>query len=235
MSRALKRVAHSLTIDDLLRNSPWFGALGTGAQAEVRRAVFEREIGAGQTLSHRGETQHHWIGVLEGLLTWSIVTIEGKAVSFSGQAPGAWFGEGTLLRGQPRQSELVSLRHTRVALLPREVFEWLRSTEPSFNEFLLMQINERLHWFMGNFAAYGLLNVDRLVARALAGLVHPLLNPSGDRYLHITQEELASLAAVSRPRCNRSLVGMAQQGLVELEYGAVRVLDLARLQAFAAA
>lgn len=58
-------------------------------------------------------------------------------------------------------------------MLPFETLDWLRRTYPSFNEFLLLQINERLHWFMGNFEVHRLLDADRLVTRALLGLVHP--------------------------------------------------------------
>jgi len=126
------------------------------------------------------------------------------------------------------------LRHlSRVAMIPFETFDWLRRTQPAFNEFLLQQINQRLHWFMGNFAAHRLLDTDRLVARAIVGLVHPLLNPLGERYLMISQEELANLAAVSRQRCNESLVAMKRNGLLQLDYGAVRVIDLNALQQLA--
>lgn len=92
-------------------------------------------------------------------------------------------------------------------MLPFETFDWLRRSKGAFNEFLLQQINERLHWFMGSLPAHRLLDTDRLVARALVGLVHPLLNPRGERHL----------ASVSRQRCNRSLMAMKQQGLVQLE------------------
>ena len=124
----------------------------------------------------------------------------------------------------------MALRHCRVVLLPFETFDWLRRTQPAFNEFLLHQINERLHWFMGNFAAHRLLDADRLVARALVGLVHPLLNPRGERHLMISQEELANLATVSRQRCNESLLSMKREGLLQLDYGAIRVLDPQALQ-----
>ncbi len=86
---------------------------------------------------------------------------------------------------------------------------------------------------MGKFAAHRLLHTDRLVARALLGLVHPLLNPRGERYLTLTQEVLAKLATVSRQRCNESLVAMKRNGLLQLDYGAVRVLDLAALRQLA--
>jgi CRP/FNR family transcriptional regulator, cyclic AMP receptor protein len=112
-------------------------------------------------------------------------------MTLGGQSVGSWSGEGTLLRAQPHKVDLVALRASRVAMVPFETFDWLRRKQPAFNEFLLQQINERLHWFMGNFAAHRLLDADPLVARALLGLVHTLLNPRGECHLTISQEELA--------------------------------------------
>jgi CRP/FNR family cyclic AMP-dependent transcriptional regulator len=220
----------SLDVDALLAGSPWYGRIGDAARRQVRTDIVERALGVGESLGYEGESQRHWYGVLEGLLKWSINSADGRTVTLGGQSVGSWFGEGTLLRGQPRRADLVALRHSRVAMLPFETFDWLRRTEAEFNEFLLQQINERLHWFMGNFAAHRLLDTDRLVARALLGLVHPLLNPLGVNHLQLSQEELANLATVSRQRCNQSLLALARDGVLSLEYGAIRILDRPALQ-----
>lgn len=230
MTRALQKRSAPISVEALLAGSPWFGQVGEAARQQVRADIVERALAAGESLGHADESQHHWYGVLEGLLKWSVNARDGRTVTLGGQSVGSWFGEGTLLRGQPRRAELVALRHSRVAMLPFETFDWLRRTQGPFNEFLLHQINERLHWFMGNFAAQRLLDTDKLVARALVGLVHPLLNPRGERHLAISQEELAKLATVSRQRCNQSLMAMKREGLVQLEYGAIVVNDLDALQ-----
>lgn len=230
MVRALRTQSASLSVDALLADSPWYMQVGEGARRQARADIVERSIAAGDALGHQDEAQHHWYGVLEGLLKWSVTARDGRTVTLGGQSAGSWFGKGTLLRGQPRHADLVALRHSRVAMLPFETFDWLRRTEGAFNEFLLQQINERLHWFMCSLAAHRLLDTDRLVARALVGLVHPLLNPRGERRLAISQEELAHLASISRQRCNRSLMAMKQQGLVQLEYGGIVVVDLDALK-----
>lgn len=230
MARTVNKPSASLSVDALLAGSPWFAQVDESARQQVRADVLERAIGAGESLGYQGESQQHWYGVLEGLLKWSITAPDGRTVTLGGQSVGSWFGEGTLLRGQPRGAALVALRYSRVAMLPFETFDWLRRTQAPFNEFLLQQINERLHWFMGNFAAHRLLHADRLVARALVGLVHPLLNPRGEHLLALTQEELANLAAVSRQRCNQSLLAMQREGLVQLVYGAIVVLDVEALR-----
>lgn len=230
MVRPLRAAAPALSIPQLLAHAPWYAQVSEAAQAQVRQDMSERAIAIGDPLGFQGESQRSWFGVLEGLLKWSISTADGRTVTLGGQSVGSWFGEGTLLRSQPRNADLIALRHSRVALMPYETFDWLRRTEPAFNEFLLLQINERLHWFMGNYAAHRLLATDQLVARALVGLVHPLLNPRGERYLMISQEELANLASISRQRCNASLAAMKSEGLVKLAYGAIAVINLDALQ-----
>lgn len=221
----------SLSIDELLDNSSWFTELDEATRRQVRGDISERVLAQGDSLGHSGERQHAWFGVLEGLIKWSIPSRDGRSVTLAGQSVGSWFGEGTLLRNTPRPSDLVALRHSRVAQLPFHTFDWLRHHSPSFNDFLLSQVNERMHWLMAHFAAYCLLGTDSRVALALVGMVHPLPNPFGGRHLQLSQEELANLAAVSRQSCNSALMRFKEAGLVRSEYGGIVVLDLPGLQA----
>jgi len=223
MNRQMRMVTVSLTLDELLAQSPWFARLDEAVKARVRADASERAVAAGQSLGHYGERQHVWFGMLEGLIKWSITAPDGQTVTLGGQSVGSWFGEGTLIRNAPRESDLIALRDSRVAQIPRA----------TFNEFLLLQINERLHWFMGAVVAHGLLDTDSLVARALVGMVQPLSNPGGATHLPISQEELANRAAVSRQTCNKAMTHFKNAGLVRTEYGGIVVLDLPGLHALA--
>ena len=233
MTRQQRAHSTSLTLDALLGQSSWFIRLDEPARKQVRGDASERAVAQGDSLGYDGERQHAWFGVLEGLIKWSITARDGRTVTLGGQSVGSWFGEGTLIRNAPRHSDLIALRHSRVATIPFDTFDWLRHQSPSFNEFLLTQLNERLHWFMGNFAAHGLLDTESQVARALVGMVHPLLNPRGERHLQLSQEELANLAAVSRQSCNSALMRFKDAGLVRSEYGGIVVIDLPGLQQLA--
>jgi CRP-like cAMP-binding protein len=219
------------TAGDLLQTSTWFLALPAPVQDALRPQIVETAVAAGEALGRRGEMPGYWYGVIDGLFKWSVSMADGRTVSLGGQLTGSWFGEGTLIRGQPRNADVVALRDSRVALMPVDLFHALRRTQPGFTEFLLRQINERLHWFMGKDADQSLLGADALVARALTGLLHPLHNPQESPHLRISQEELASMASVSRPRCNQALTRMREQGWIRTEYGGITLLDMAALQA----
>lgn len=163
-------------------------------------------------------------------MKWSINSADGQTVSLGRHSAGSWWGEGILLRGVPRKAQLVALRQSRVAMLAYQTFASLRETEPSFDRFLLRQINNRMFWLMDNLAAMRFLDAEHQVARALVGLIHPLLNPRGERYLQISQEEVAYLAIVSRQKCNVVLMDLKKKGWIELEYEGLTIIDLHALQ-----
>lgn len=220
------------TVDDLLARSAWFPLLNGAAQSRVRDGLREVDVPQGGALCRRGDTPLHWYGTIEGLLKWTVTSGDGRSVTLGGLSAGSWFGEGTLLRGSPRTADIIALRPSRVALVPVETFEWLHATERSFDHFLLRQINERMHWFLGTFTAHHLLDTDSQVARALAGLFHPFLYPGMDRHLQISQEEIANLTGVSRQRCNAALKRLQESGIVQIEYGGITVLDLPGLRRY---
>jgi len=232
MSKAASAGA-SLTVQALLDRSVWYPQLDEQVRAYVLAQTQESPIAMGAALSLHGDMAAHWCGVLEGVLKWSATAVDGRAVTMGGMTVGSWFGEGSLLHGRPVQADIIALRHSRVALIPKDTFDWLYRTQLSFNHFLLQQLNERLHWFMGDFTAHRLYHAEALVARALLGLQHPWLHPGSDRHIEITQEEIANLAGLSRQRCNQALSRLKEAGLVRLEYGGITLLDLSLLDRMA--
>ena len=220
----------SLTLPELLDGSAWFPLLDAAAQARVLDEMRYEDVPAGMLLSRFGESPRHWYGVMHGLLKWSRDTADGHSITFGGLSVGSWFGEGTLLRGAPRRADIIALKDSRVAVMPKDTFGWLYATELSFCHFLLDQINERMHWFMESYAAHRMLDADGQVARALAGLFHPWLYPRGERHLQVSQEEIANLSGVSRPRCNQALKRLRDAGLLRIEYGGLMIVDLEGLR-----
>lgn len=220
----------SSSLDRLLAGSAWFPALGAPARARVLAEMQQVDVAAGAALCRMGDEPQHWYGAIDGLLKWAVTAEDGRSVTLGGLSRGSWFGEGTLLRAVPRTADIIALRPSRVALMPVETFQWLHATERAFDHFLLRQINERMHWFLGNFAAHHLLDTDSQVARALVGLFHPWLHPGSDPHLAVSQEEIANLSGLSRQRCNAALRRLAEAGLIAVGYGGITVLDLAGLR-----
>ena len=162
----------------------------------------------------------------------SVGNAEGKVASLTGVPAGGWIGEGSLLKREVRKYDIVALRDSVVARLPAATFDWLLDTSIPFNRYLLHQLNERVAQFIGKAEYDRLLDPDARVARCLAELFNPLLYPGMGMRLAITQEEVGYLARVSRQRANQALRKLEEAGLLTVEYGAVRVLDLDGLKQY---
>lgn len=191
-----------------------------------------RDYPGGSVVTRKGEPATHWIGVLDGLLKISSVSPEGKPVSFAGIPSGGWFGEGSLLKEEPRHYDVVALRDSTVGLMPRATFHWLLDQSIAFNRFLLVQLNERLGQFIATVEFDRLLDPDARVARCIASLFNPYLYPDTGARLSISQEEIGYLSGISRQRVNQALQTLERARLLSIDYGALTILDVAGLTTF---
>ena len=162
----------------------------------------------------------------------SSVSPEGKTVTFTGLLSGGWFGEGSVLKSEPRKYDVVALRDSRLALMPRATFNWLLDNSIPFNRFLLMQLNERLGLFISLVEYDRMLDTDARVARCLAALFNSYLNPGYGNRLQISQEEIGYLCSTSRQRANQALQVLEKKGFLKIDYGSITILDLKGLRQF---
>jgi CRP-like cAMP-binding protein len=218
--------------DELRETAFWLDALTESEAARAVGGISERRFAAGAYICHRGDRFDAWTGVVSGLIKISAISRDGKAMTFAGVGPGGWFGEGTVIKNEARKYDLVALRDTRLALMSRATFMWLFENSVGFNRFLVHQLNERMGQFIATIEHDRIHDPLARVARNLAWLFNPVLYPNTGDHIEITQEELALLAGVSRQVANRALQVLEGAGLVRLERGGIRVVDLGALGSY---
>lgn len=216
---------------DELDGIPWLGLLQPDARERAVAALVVGDAKAGDYVCRIGRPVTYWFGVVEGLLKMSADNAQGLTMTFTGVPPGGWFGEGTAVKREPYRYNIQALRKSVVAGLPIDTFHWLLDHSIAFNRFVMDQLNERLGQFIAAREIDRLNNPDVRVARSLAALFNPVLYPGVGQVLRITQQELAYLVGLSRQRVNESLQGLQSAGLIRIEYGGLRVLDLPGLRA----
>lgn len=169
------------------------------------------------------------IGVVSGMVKVDTMEEDGRGTTFIGVSRGGWLGEGSLLKGELRPYEVVALQESRIAFMPRRTFIWLYESNLSFNDFLISQLNARLSQFISVVERARMGDTSVQVAFGVASLFNPLLNPSPDRKVRISQEELGKLCGLSRQIVSSGLHRLQQVGLITVEYGQIRVLDISGL------
>ncbi len=190
-------------------------------------------VGTGELLCRFGRPVTYWFGVIDGLLKMSSTNEFGAPVTFMGLPPGGWFGEGTVIKREHYRYNIQAVRKSRVAGLGVETFHWLLDRSIPFNRFIVNQLNERLGQFIAAREIDRMSNAEARVARSLTALFHPVLYPGVGTLLRITQQELGYLVGLSRQRVNEALRALQAQGCICIEYGGVRVTDMAGLHRFA--
>ena len=210
----------------------WADTLSPEERSRAASEITERKVSAGAYICRKGEPVENWIGVIDGLVKMSNLSAGGKMTTLTGVPPGGWFGEGSLLKDKYRKYDILALRDSRMAYMPRATFERLLDSNLGFNRFLLAQLNERLGQFIALVESERLLDPDARVARSLASLFNPVLCPGTGRQLKLSQEEIGLLSGVSRQRVNQALQVLEKSRLLRVEYGCVTVIDLPGLQQF---
>ncbi len=221
-----------ITADRLRSIAFWAHDLNEKEREYARRGIIEKAFAKGAYICHRGDYLESWIGVTSGLIKLGSFSRSGKAVSLVGVPSGGWFGEGSVLKNEARQYDVIALRDTRIALMNRPAFLWLFENSVVFNRFLVRQFNERLGQFIALVEYDRMLNAPARVARSIAWLFNPTLCPDRPRQLEISQEEIGLLSGLSRQAANASLKLLESKGLLRLERGKLTVIDVSRLLRF---
>jgi CRP/FNR family transcriptional regulator, cyclic AMP receptor protein len=218
-----------------LSSVPWLALIEPEHQARVVEDLRVIDLQPAEVLCRIGRPAVWWLGVLDGLLKMSNDSADGQPMTFTGVTSGGWFGEGTLLKHEVYRYNIQALRPSVVGGIPAETFHWLLGRSIAFNRFVMNQLNERLGQFIAAREIDRLTHPDERVARNLAALFHPVLYPGVGERLRITQQELGYLVGLGRQRVNQALTALDEAGVIRVEYGGVRVLDLEGLRRYAAA
>ncbi|MEO5883649.1 MAG: Crp/Fnr family transcriptional regulator [Caldimonas sp.] len=215
-----------------LAEMAWLQALLPNERGRALADLKVVQVEVGELLCRVGRPVTYWFGVVDGLLKMSNDTAMGVPITFTGIAPGGWFGEGTVIKREAYRYNIQALRKSVVAGLSVQTFHWLLERSIPFNRFIVQQLNERLGQFIAAREIDRLGDPDARVARSLAALFHPVLYPGVGSLLRITQQELGYLVGLSRQRVNEALKRLDESGAIRVEYGGVRVLDLERLRRY---
>ena len=211
---------------DSLRSARWAHGLDTSHLHRALGTITEYEVASGCHVCRKGEPVNAWLGVVWGLVKLGSVSPEGKMVTYTGVTAGGWFGEGSLLKNELRRYDVVALRDTRIAAMPRQIFHWLLESSIPFNRFILDQLNERLAQMIALVDSDRLRDPESRVAQCLASLFNAQLYPGTDSHLQISQEEIGHLSGLSRQRVNHALHVLQEAGLLRVGHFGITIIDL---------
>ncbi|MBS0504519.1 MAG: Crp/Fnr family transcriptional regulator [Proteobacteria bacterium] len=186
----------------------------------------------GDVLLHQGDPGDYLIILLDGTIRVSMVASNGREIILDYLEPGSVLGEIALLDGGDRTASVTALGEGQYLKLGAKAFREVLERHPSVAWRLLQEMARRLRNANNTIESDRAFASGPRLARSLQRLV-----PSGavGVSIRLSQSELGAFAGISRENINRQLGAWADAGIVALEQGRVRVLDMEVLEEIAMA
>jgi CRP-like cAMP-binding protein len=186
----------------------------------------------GDVLLHQGDRGDYLIILLDGTIRVSMVASNGREIILDYLEPGSVIGEIAMLDGGERTASVTALGEGRYLKLGAKAFREVLEKHPSVAWRLLQEMARRLR------NANNTIESDRAYAsgpRLARSLQRLMQNGAQGVAIKLSQSELGAFAGISRENINRQLGAWSDAGIVALEQGRVRVLDMEVLEEIAMA
>ncbi len=207
------------SIVELLGKTGLFGALsGPDLEAiasRMRRAQFEPD----QMIFSRGDPGREIYLVLEGRIRLSILSSDGRELSFAHAGPGNVFGEIAALDGGERTAGATAITRVQAMALPQRSMIELIENNPKVATAAIRFLCTRLRETDQRLEAIALHRIEVRLARLLLSALR-LQSPGakGENVpleLGMSQGELALLIGASRPKVNIALTMLEDMGGIQ--------------------
>lgn len=197
---------------------------------QKRMAQLGRWVGVrrGNVVYAVGDAADAIYGLGEGLLDVALVVSEEREVVIHRATPGFWVGDSALLAGSTRTVTISAASDAQLFKLPGPAV--LKSLERHPEDWISFY---RLSHANVTTSLQALGEVISLPPRArFARALLRLTSASGT--VHLTQEELGRMVGMSRAGFRRAFSALIERGIVEVQYGGIRICDRPALEIEAA-
>ena len=215
-----------------LETGQWFSHLPVLLKDSLLAGARVRRLASGQLLFKRGDPPCGLYAVLEGAVRIGAVNEQGKEALLSLVEPPHWFGEICLFDGQPRTHDAYAVGQCSLLHIPQATLLKLLDQQPVYWRQLALLMSHKLRLTFINLEQLSLMPAPARLAHRLLMIAEGYgeLDPPR-RVLQLPQEQLASMLSLSRQTTNQLLKDLQGQGILNLKYGEIEILDAERLRA----
>jgi len=221
------------TAIDALRGCPLFAPCPDGVLADVGRRLRHRHFRRNEVIFHQGDPGDALHVITSGSVKIVLPSPEGEEAIIATLRAGDFFGELSLLDGEPRSATAVAVEASETLSLPRNVFRELLDAHPELRDALFAALTQLLRRLTHHVEELHFLDLAGRLAARLAQLARQA-QPRGEGPIELdwpyTQSDLAAMIGGTRQSVNRLLADLIADGLVRLEHERLIVTDVRALE-----
>jgi len=202
------------------------------------RQVRVRRHDTGDVIYGQGDAGEEMFRLVSGSVRLSVARADGRELLYLLFKPGDCFGTSSCVDREPRPQTAEAASAVDVQVLSRAAFDRLRHDYREFDDALLRLMTRHMRLLSGFFADAHLTTLSARIASRIVANSRSFGVPgeAGTGFsVHLSQSDFALMVGASRQSVNKVLQRFQEDGLIVIEYGALVVRDLDRLQLRAAA
>ena len=215
----------------------WLKRLPMALRREVFGPMVSKDYKAEEVICPKGERLKGLFRLKGGRIKFSSATSNSKKMTIGIRSAPYVFGEAFLISNQRMLWSVAAVGDVQIDLLKRCDFDRFRKESPEFNKLLLQITSRDVVDLARAFDRTITLSLDQRLASRLLTLAEVTgetsHNEDGQIAVCLSQSELASLLSASRQSINKLLKRMEADGIIELTYRSILLLDQARLLSIA--
>lgn len=203
----------------------WFSDRTDVFKSAVTKIARLRRFSPGEPIYLFGDQPDGIYGLVEGGLDVAIPRADGMDLTAHRADPGFWIGDLAMFVGQTRLVSLIAASRTQVIHLPQHALQRLVEAEPDYLRDFYALTYENMKLTLRLLANLATTPSEVRIAMRL------LMYDDAEKQtgIPLSQSKLAELLGMSAPTLQRVLRRLQDDGLIEVGYGRIRVLDRRKL------
>ena len=206
-----------------------------------RKIIFDlctrRSVSPKTVIVSQGTNGRDMFIVVSGSLKVSVLSDEGKEISFVVLRQGDYFGELSMIDGRSRSATVTAIESSELSVLGRSEYQKLLRDHPhtatQFLTRMLLTLANRIRATDELYQDSVFLDVSsRLAKFLLSASIEDNSSGPGQRLMDVqlSQYELGTMVNASRESVNKQLRDWEEQGIVDVDKGRIILLNPMRLQ-----
>ena len=194
----------------------------------------------GTLIFQQGDAADFLLIVETGRIRLGLTTAAGRELTLRHADHGAVVGEMGVLDHDPRSADATAVQATRCLVIRRAAFERVLAERPGLAIAVIRYLSGRLRETTYQLESVALYELAARLARFLLATLRQVHGADLDEKDHaaltldLGQSEIAAILGASRPKLNRALANLEEDGAIRRD-GKQLVCDIEALQAIAAA
>ncbi len=216
-----------------LKNVPLFEDFSNEELEKLLVISEEKTYPKDSVIFQKDDLGNFFFLICSGRVKVIIETEEGKEGILSILYPTEFFGEMSLLDGEPRSATVVALEATKVIIIKRDDFLGLLYKHPELALKILKTLSLRLRKANRQIETLMFLDAPGKVARLLIDIAQERGKRINNEILidlEFTRQELGNLIGVSRETTTRILKNFEEEGLLSIERNHIIIKNMEELK-----